>query len=97
MRTVNNDEFFNQNVTILKSLINTEMRNQFDLNSKDPKNSECLQNQTMQNYTINNVGIRFIETDEIEFSISLGLGMHCLPVDQISAIFQLADIQDFMN
>jgi hypothetical protein len=97
MRIVNNDEFFNQNVTILESLINTEMRNQFDLNSKDPENSECLQNQTMKNYTINNVGIRFIETNEIEFSISLGLGMHCLPIDQISATFPLSEIKKFIK
>jgi hypothetical protein len=97
MRAVNNDEFFSQNLTILETLVNSEMRNQFDLNSKDPENSECLQNQTLQNYTINNVGIRFIEPYEIEFSISLGLGMHCLPVDQISVTFHLSDIQNFMN
>jgi hypothetical protein len=94
---ISNSYLFNSKVSQLEALINKRIKSEFDANAKDSLVSDCLRGVEYSKVGINQMGITFNEKSQIEFIVSLGLGMACLNVDEYSVSFDLKDINEYLK
>jgi len=96
-KKIQNSELFNDKITELENLINSNLKIDFDDNAKDPETSDCFVGTSFTKFQLNDMGISFNDKNEMEFNVSFGLGGACMNVDGTAVSFKMSDLKEYFK
>lgn len=94
-KPVKNTFLFNKKIEQLEKLINQRLKKEYNEDSKDVP--ECFDGREYAYTPINNMGISFNDSNQVEFNVSYGLGSACFNVDVATVTLKFSEIDEYLR
>lgn len=94
---IENSDMFNSEIEVIVNIINEETKANYEYLKKDSSLNECVEQIHLKNYTLDDMGITFSESEEITFYIDYGLTNACDNINGSVHTMKIEDIQSFFK
>ena len=92
-----NSDFFNDKANELEMIINDKLKAKYESDSEIPEINECMLWIDFRYYNLNEFGISFSETNQMEFNINYEIGSACFNVSSSSVVMELSEIEKYLK
>lgn len=94
---IKNSDLFKSDADIVEKRINRDLQQEHQKNLNNPHLKDCTKLIDLRNYSLDEMGMAFTDTNEIEFHIDHGIGGACFNVAHSVLKYKLSDFADYLD
>ena len=94
---IKNSDFFKSGADIVEKRINRDLQQEYQNNLNNPHLKDCMEWIDFRHYELDEIGMAFTDSNEIEFYIDYGIGGACFKVAHSILHYKLSDFAQYLE